>query len=473
MRLINTQTIQLRQFISEIPPYAILSHRWRSDPSGEATLQELHEAQQSFAAIPSTFVINSRQLDSDHFPSPQSEQSPPQARDTRSAKPSENHEYSPGIQKVADFCHIAKDYGYEWAWIDTACIDKTNSTELSEAINSMFQWYMNCECCFVYLHDMASDDCLEIFDRSDWFTRGWTLQELIAPTHMVFCGSDWKQFGTKDSLRERLSASSGVPAEVLADPLLNFCYSTAQRMSWAANRNTTRGEDISYCLLGLFDINLPLLYGEGARNAFERMQIQILQNFEDESVLAWELNEDDQPAYAIVSIYDTTLGTGFYLGTPALTGVLAWKPRHFLHSGNVVKSRTWVSNTPLRITSRGLEVVSEVHGMSGVAVRDALVGGGAEEMNDPTVVTVRLACNQTAPAKPCYMILIKDPTSIPTKRWCRIMFTHAESEFFTELMQYRQRELAEKRLFVRISWPVSGYRHHGVFSPNLPDGETT
>ena len=151
--------------------------------------------------------------------------------------------------------------GFEHVWVDTCCIDKTNSAELSEAINSMFKWYQNATECYVYLLDV---DGLQDLAASRWFTRGWRLQERIAPESAVFFNKDWVEIGTKSSLANEISTITRIPASILTGQN-NEQYSVAQVMSWAAGRITTRIEDSGYSLLGLFGVNMPMIYGEGER----------------------------------------------------------------------------------------------------------------------------------------------------------------------------------------------------------------
>lgn len=174
--------------------------------------------------------------------------------------------------------------------MDTCCIDKTSSAELSEAINSMYRWYQKAEVCYAFLSDVPSSEDPHkeesAFRKSRWFTRGWTLQELIAPVHLTFFGSDWEDIGSKLNLKVLISAITKVDARALAGSRILNGWNVAQKMSWASRRVTTREEDIAYCLMGLFDINMPMLYGEG-KKAFLRLQEEIIRNSQDETIFAW------------------------------------------------------------------------------------------------------------------------------------------------------------------------------------------
>ncbi|KAH9208516.1 hypothetical protein DL95DRAFT_428641 [Leptodontidium sp. 2 PMI_412] len=168
-----------------------------------------------------------------------------------------------GFRKIEGVCGIAVSDGFEYIWIDTCCIDKTSSAELSEAINSMFRWYY-----------FEKD-----FRDSRWFTRGWTLQELIAPSRVVFYSKTWEDLGTKSSFKSLISEITGIPGQALLENIvqnngLTFRLSITQRMSWASRRRTTREEDRAYSLLGIFGINMPMLYGEG-KAAFHGLQEEI------------------------------------------------------------------------------------------------------------------------------------------------------------------------------------------------------
>ena len=203
-----------------------------------------------------------------------------------------------GYWKITKCCELARSQSYNYCWIDTCCIDKSSSSELSEAINSMFHWYREAKVCYVYLSDVSSKDALLFllsdpseklllpFRRSRWFTRGWTLQELIAPSEVIFYASNWTEIGTKEALKGPISTQTGIDVPILEGfPLQEVCV--AQRMSWASRRETTRIEDQAYCLLGIFRVNMPLLYGEGWK-AFIRLQQEIMKTTRDDSLFAWD-----------------------------------------------------------------------------------------------------------------------------------------------------------------------------------------
>jgi hypothetical protein len=167
----------------------------------------------------------------------------------------------------------------------------------------MFKWYRNSAVCYVYLADVTgiTDAMLcdfymggpnmlyvhNLISCSRWLRRGWTLQELVAPDDVEFFSAEWKNLGTRSGLEVLLSQKTGIPRTVLAGESLS-AYPAAEKMSWASERTTTREEDMAYCMLGIFDVHMPLLYGEGNR-AFVRLQEEILKRSEDLSLLAWTL----------------------------------------------------------------------------------------------------------------------------------------------------------------------------------------
>ena len=193
-------------------------------------------------------------------------------------------------EKIRRCCVLAEDYGHEWVWIDSCCIDKTSSTELSEAINSMFDWYVLSEICFAYLEDVPTGDDIHskrsAFRQARWHKRGWTLQALIAPTFLVFLSRDWARIGTKLDLASLLREITGIHPTYLTRRLPFHKASIAVRMSWASRRNTTRLEDEAYCLLGLFNIKMSILYGEG-RQAFRRLQEELSKQSPDTTLFFW------------------------------------------------------------------------------------------------------------------------------------------------------------------------------------------
>jgi hypothetical protein len=177
-----------------------------------------------------------------------------------------------------------KNDGLEYVWVDTCCIDKSNNNELSEAINSMFRWYHNAIKCYVYLSDVSTNNhdqsnlslqsWEQAFRNSRWFTRGWTLQELLAPPSVEFFCSKGNRLGDKRSLEQQIHDITGIAVQALeGTPLSEF--SVDERISWARTRQTKREEDRAYSLLGIFNAHMPLIYGEGMESAFSRLEEEI------------------------------------------------------------------------------------------------------------------------------------------------------------------------------------------------------
>lgn len=167
-----------------------------------------------------------------------------------------------GYQKIKLCAEQAKKDGIDYIWVDTCCIDKSSSSELSEAINSMFHWYRDAHICYAYLHDVpafsdsnAYESWIATFKNSRWFTRGWTLQELIAPRSLMFYSQRWFAMGSKADFAYYIQERTSIPMEVIfTGDFSQPCI--AQRMSWAAGRSKSRKEDAAYCLMGLFDIKM-------------------------------------------------------------------------------------------------------------------------------------------------------------------------------------------------------------------------
>src|SRR5882762_10567096 len=179
----------------------------------------------------------------------------------------------PGYDKIRFCGEQAKRDGLQYFWVDTCCIDKSSSSELQEAINSMFCWYRDAAKCYVYMADVKSSQLpWELsFRKSRWFTRGWTLQELVASTIVEFFSEEGEQLGNKKSLERHIHEVTEIPIKALrGSPLSDF--SVPERMLWAEKRETTRKEDKAYSLLGIFDVYMPLIYGEGGENAFRRLR---------------------------------------------------------------------------------------------------------------------------------------------------------------------------------------------------------
>jgi hypothetical protein len=190
-----------------------------------------------------------------------------------------------GYAKISFCVDRAAADGLHYSWVDTCSIDKSTSDELSAAINSMFRYYQRASKCYVYLSDVQVPDEVtdaqafritweDAFRRSRWFTRGWTLQELLAPPSVEFFSKDGKRLGSKISLEREIQEITQIPIAALRGQSLTD-FSVEERMSWAARRITTLKEDKVYCLLGIFKVFLPLIYGEGDEYATVRLKEEI------------------------------------------------------------------------------------------------------------------------------------------------------------------------------------------------------
>ncbi|TBU34015.1 heterokaryon incompatibility protein-domain-containing protein [Dichomitus squalens] len=303
MRLLDTVT---GLFVDSDSPeykeharYAIFSHRWSSE--GEQTYRELREIQDRYYGRDGRAKMSLSRL---WTRPPKTLHKASKAKSTLPQPTIEYPELSPIWRdkqlsdKIRKACEMAREYGYRYIWIDSGCIDQSSSSEQSESINSMYKWYGGASLCLVYLVDVEDlagrEDSFRWqlgfngsqFRGSEWFKRGWTLQELIAPKRVVFLSKGWRFLGTKTQLAGLLEEITSIDQAILLHQIPLTKISVANRMSWAAERKTAKPEDIAYSLLGIFDINMPTLYGEGDR-AFYRLQEEILRRIPDQSIFAW------------------------------------------------------------------------------------------------------------------------------------------------------------------------------------------
>ncbi|KAL7906513.1 HET domain-containing protein [Trichoderma velutinum] len=240
MRLLSfsgNRLVCTKDLINEPPPYAILSHTWGGEDD-EVTFSDITAGKGSD---------------------------------------------KPGYRKIQFCARQAASDGLSYFWVDTCCIDKSNSTELQREINSMFRLYKNATKCYVYLSDVAKhgnydqNDSSPVsswessFRKSRWFTRGWTLQELLAPATVEFFSSECAHLGSKESLEKEINEITQIPLDVLRGRRLSE-ISIDKRISWSEGRSTTYPEDMAYSLLGIFGVYIPLIYGEGQDNAFTRLR---------------------------------------------------------------------------------------------------------------------------------------------------------------------------------------------------------
>lgn len=361
----------LSEGVRETLPYTILSHTWEDEEVSFADIQDLDRAK-----------------------------------------------LKAGFGKIQGACDIALSDGFRYIWIDTCCIDKSSSAELSEAINSMYNYYHDAELCYVYLSDIDGRRDKRAsappFIRSKWFSRGWTLQELITPRTVIFYARDWSEVGTKSSLQEVISAHTQIPAEaLLGNQVANF--SVAQRMSWAAYRNTTRIEDTAYCLMGIFHVNMPIIYGEGSR-AFQRLQNEIMKQSDDQSLFAW-----------------------WTPSAPERSSLHARSPRDFGTSVHIV-ARTGGISSEYTMTNRGLKIqlpLIPLHpnspdGSQFLAVFNCAVKGDEGYMQS-FVSVVRLGgpefyrCHQPVDLKDDHLQYLSGILKLPPAT--EMLFPHKEEDF--------------------------------------------
>lgn len=327
MRVINTKSFEFKhergglKFREE--GYAILSHRWLDD---EITY---HQYEQYVEKLKSGSKEN----------------------------------LSPQLDKIRGACDIAHSKGIEWMWIDSCCINKRDTEEATESINSMFMWYRQSKLCVTFLSDVELNTEFKpkpgfkptdprIFNRSDnnepaeWFFRGWTLQELLAPREMEFYDKKWNLLGTKADLQSPLSKLTGINESYLtgADNFRNACIAT--KMSWMAKRTTKLEEDLAYAMLGIFDINMLTMYGEGARAFLRLQQVLLSSPSMDESLYAWKM-----PAPTAGHRYNRQ-GSAW---REYEWGLLAPCPAWFADSGGVrVIPNALPSREPFKVTGEGL-----------------------------------------------------------------------------------------------------------------------
>jgi hypothetical protein len=297
MRLLNAFTLELEVFPEPIPesiPYAILSHTWANDEVTFDCIKDIATAETRL-----------------------------------------------GYAKILSACIKTRAHGLAYIWIDTCCIDKSSSAELSESINSMFRWYKNATVCFAFLFDLPTSNKnveLSVLQKCRWWTRGWTLQELVAPTNLVFVDESWKFIGSKADLAVMIESITGISRWVLDGQTSLSSISLAKRMSWAATRETTRVEDKAYCLLGIFDVNIPMIYGEESRS-FIRLQEAILSKTTDLSIFAWKARDESKK----------------------YRGILAESPAEFLHCGFIeLSDDQFRFRDEINLTNRGVKIRTPV-----------------------------------------------------------------------------------------------------------------
>lgn len=251
-------------------------------------------------------------------------------------KASQSWEKSDSAAKIDGACKKVIEYSkgkIVYLWLDTVCIDKQNPAELSSSINSMYQWYKKAEVCFAYLDDYPATEVPE-FTQSNWFTRGWTLQELVAPRNVIFFDKHWREIGDKERLQPSLTSRTKINGKFLLRPQDISRASIGQRMSWFSGRKTTVPEDTAYCLLGLFGVNMPLLYGEGKERAFRRLQEEIMRYSDDHSLFAWKSKSAQNHG----------------------SGLFAMSPDYFQETGEYEHKPNGANNRPFEMTNKGISI---------------------------------------------------------------------------------------------------------------------
>ena len=507
MWLLSTSRAELKHFADPAQVrYAALSHVWREN---ELSFQEVQSLRTQHA-----FPENPR----DHV-----------------------------SEKIRRCCIYAEEHGFEWIWIDTCCIDKSSSAEHSEAINSMFVWYALAEVCYVFLDDVGDQDpsstsppspgspsasCNQFpsltssntlnqtlegldaltvdselsvsdpapssaaatlstvgsFRESEWFTRGWTLQELLAPRYVVFLSQNWRALGTKDSLVDLLEEITGIDAPVLFGESGSLDkVSVARRMSWAAGRKTTRVEDRAYSLMGLFGIHMPTIYGEGA-NAFTRLQLEIIKQCPDQSIFAWgRMYHSITHAVGSVGLdcppdLFTLMGVRHPYDDEEMHGLLASSPDAFECSANIIPwnatlfMHLWNCALPVefRLTSHGMRTNlplifmrdDEEHRIVGAVLACA----DTSDFTSPIVLFMRRH-SQSGPGAIFYRVgeVIRDfdVTAEDTPgQWMRKLTYYRGARLLTEEVRFFCERAVSYDFYIHIHYPsaLRGSRREVVHS---------
>ncbi|KAK0108133.1 hypothetical protein ONS95_002955 [Cadophora gregata] len=347
MRLINCETGELEWFAVQPPPYSILSHTW--DGETEVTYQDYMN-----------FL---------------------------SGRGKESRKNWAKVERSIEIT-LNSSERLKYIWIDTCCIDKTDTPELSEAINSMFKWYARATVCYAQIADFESDflaaPMMSVYQINNsrapgqgqshempqihaspqltdiakrelrgcrWFTRGWTLQELIAPPTVEFYDVHWIHFGNRNELGDLLTSITSIDKKIFENTgtthreqnvtSMLSRMTIAKKMSWAKNRQTARTEDIAYSLLGIFGVNMAMTYGE-ENKAFIRLQKEIMAQYNDLSIFAWAANPT---AHGVV---------------PEFRGILAHSPAEFANAGYFEPSRNAIANPDFTLTNNGVKINAQI-----------------------------------------------------------------------------------------------------------------
>jgi hypothetical protein len=299
MRLIDVETYELRELNPQTVDYAILSHTWAEYQ--EVTFQDW----QAYLA-----------------------KHEPRASEVQSRS---------GFNKIIEACGQSRKDGWKYLWADTICIDKSSSAELEKSINLMFSWYQSAAVCYVYLHDTYEDnqrikwtkDPSQVRTTPKWFTRGWTLQELLAPKTVLFYDQRWKYIGDRREVARVIKKFTGIPMPVLHGGDIRS-HSRAERVSWSMGRETKEPEDRAYSLLGLLGVSIPVSYGIGAKNAFLRLQ-EAMKHQKAEEIL--QVTADEHLSTFMQKLEGNA--EGVYKSCNLMTSICA----------KFIKGRNWQSST--------------------------------------------------------------------------------------------------------------------------------
>jgi len=461
MRLLHVSTRELHEFSSDPPPYAILSHTWGKE---EVTFEDLGKPNHtSKLGVKMGKPIYTSML---------------------------------GYKKIDGCCKRAQLDNIKWVWIDTCCIDKSSSAELTETINSMFAWYERSSICYIYLEDVPPAGPCDhkaqgsAFRSSRWFTRGWTLQELLASKRRQIFDSTWQRIyfdsvfnhhgPTSEIEYSLLSEITGIPKPCLwgnSEPLIENRppriaplnnYSVSQRMSWASRRSTTRVEDMAYCLLGIFEVNMPLLYGEGSR-AFFRLQEEIIRKTPDETIYCWDHgyfqgeNSKGRPTAAL-ALSPADFAHGGELYEISTVGNTKFVPQQRYEAAERLAFHTTLSNQGILI-ELPLHFIDELNGLA-LAILNVETGPlDRRRVALPVVRANRLYSNIFTKAPGSTVFVLPKDYSRPLSS-SRIYLQHwSKNEWEISPKSYHDYPLSCNLELRGDSWEVDGWRCNGWYPP--------
>ena len=407
MRLLNCHTLQLEQYLGDIPPYAILSHRWL-EADAEPTYQDLQKGIATHKKGFHKIQLASTQALRDHI---------------------------------------------SYLWADTICIDKTNHVEFSEAINSMYRYYAHAQVCFAYLADVQD---MSQFNSSIWFARAWTLQELLAPPEVIFYSQAWELLGarTDPAMYPDLWTATGIGSVNVFVSFNPKDWLVAQRMSWASRRTATRVEDTAYCMLGIFQVSMPLLYGEGD-NAFRRLQEEIMRTSDDRSLFAWESGENTRGSFhGLIARHPSSFASwidgqkAFLHEGPGWIRQIPWHTYHWRPpTSTLIKEAA----TPWSLTNLGIQIslpLAQIRNIPNTYF--ALLGydGYEEHRQSPAIIVFRTGNNR-------FSRIFAGTLLFPDEAWSRTVMLFwgmdPDSWIQTKLPEYNieQMIIQEQTMFSR------------------------